>query len=697
MLALLFTHLFFFEYRMGPKQVHVPYDMDGYHYPLADYAFQSLKHGRFPEWDPTMYSGLPFAANVQAALFYPPQWLAFAFDWGRERLSYRTFQDLLFLHVWAGFVLCWLWFRWRQMHWLAATLGAGVFAYSGYLMHQLQHFGLVAGYAWFPLGCWGVDRIHASRSVRPAWMVVLASALCFLAGYTPFWVVLCAVVLAYAVARRQQRFVLQTSLVALAVSLGISAIQLLPAMEASNLMVRDFRYGPVDTPWFHLSWVVPNYFNYALGVPVDLNNGLDLLYVGAVGLAGSGLAVFRRNTWPSLGPALAILGACAVPLLDPFGSLTALLQHWALGGQLVRGYYFLAGVTTAVALATAVGIHGFVVSGVGEKRRRPAGVAAAAFAIAWSMHLLIQWRSGTLASGWWSAADASVGAALVLLCLWLFRQSATALRAVLAAALLLLAAAEYKAFGTSKRVNTAPEAAATVSDVFSGLDLELYRQMRAQPEYRSAISAGGLYPTKLRHMSLTTPQGFDPLLPTAYRHLVESVAKWHSDREFEFDLARPEVLRLFGVRFVITSEYSPRWAALKADANYRMLEPRTSYFKVFELQGAVPPYGWEAGMGEARATRWEAELREFDVRTEHGGVFRLSEQHFPGWWARLDGTKIPVQRCREALQCVSVPVGEHRLEFEFASQSVQTGMWLSLITIAGCLVWLIRGSRQRQG
>src|SRR5579862_4330834 len=93
-LSFLFTALFFIEYTPLSGRVRIPFDLEGYHYPLADYAFQSIRAGRFPQWDPTMYSGMTFVGNPQAALLYPPMWLMFACNWGRSKLSYQSLEDL---------------------------------------------------------------------------------------------------------------------------------------------------------------------------------------------------------------------------------------------------------------------------------------------------------------------------------------------------------------------------------------------------------------------------------------------------------------------------------------------------------------------------------------------------------------------------------------------------------------------------
>src|SRR5260370_26816070 len=101
-----FTFAFFIEYTPPLHRVHIPFDLEGFHYPIADYAFQAIHQGRFPQWDPTIYSGLSFTGNIQAGLFYPPTCLMFAFTHGRAKLSYQSVEDLALAHVWLAFFLC---------------------------------------------------------------------------------------------------------------------------------------------------------------------------------------------------------------------------------------------------------------------------------------------------------------------------------------------------------------------------------------------------------------------------------------------------------------------------------------------------------------------------------------------------------------------------------------------------------------
>ena len=58
LLSLIFTYAFFFEYLPPFRWVDISGDLQGFQFPLNDYAFRSLSTGHVPEWDPTMYFGM---------------------------------------------------------------------------------------------------------------------------------------------------------------------------------------------------------------------------------------------------------------------------------------------------------------------------------------------------------------------------------------------------------------------------------------------------------------------------------------------------------------------------------------------------------------------------------------------------------------------------------------------------------------
>ena len=605
-LSLLFTVLFFIEYTPLLPRMRIPYDLEGFHYPLADYAFQALKQGRFPQWDPTIYCGLSFADNITTAIYYPPTWLMFALKWGSEKLSYRALEYLALAHVWLAFLLCYAWLHdRRKLHWLASILGAGGYAFGGYLMGQLQHLGMLAGYAWLPLAFLSVDEAEAKNDWRPLWKLALASAMCFLGGYPPFWVVFALCSAVYAFARRAgMRLGMWTS-AALASSLLFSAVALLPALEATRLKIPELKYSATSGfkhPEYYLSYFIPNYFKFDLGVDPATTALRDYLYLGGAGIAGLAL-LFWRKKFRDVAPLLAVLLVSLLFLVNPTGLLGWAIEHTPLA-QVMVDWDFLAGVSAALAALAAFGLD-YALRGTGRKAPNWSAVVAIALALAWSIRLIVLWNGPGVASGAKSAWDAIGGtvlcAALIYLYpragrpLGLYPRAGRPLSSAVAAALLVLAAAEYKAFGTSKQFNGEPQKyfVSYTGATYPAINAITFAVLRRHREYRWALEDFGPDPVNLRHFGFTTPQGFDPNLPAQYKKLIERIGHFQTNRLFDLNPGNVSALRLLGAGYVVGAERSAGYARLLENPNFRLMQPDDSYYKVFELVDPQPPFGWE--------------------------------------------------------------------------------------------------------
>ena len=692
--SFVFTYLFFFEYIPPVRWVHIPYDLNGFHYPLADYAFQRLRHGHFPLWDPTIYCGMSFIGNIQAALFYPPTWIMFLFNWGRERLSYQSMEDLLLLHVWLGFFLCYLWLRGKRLAQLACVMGALVFAFSGYLCTQLQHFGLVAAYIWIPLALWGVDQAVERRSWLPLWKVAAASALAFLAGYPPTWVVFAVAVGVYSLAGEWRVKAALGSVAALAFSLALCAIQILPTWETTALREPELRFGLGIKGWdILLSYALPNYFNFGLNMPVDTNPDKDYFYVGVPALLGL-IFLIRRRRFRDLAPPVAILAVSLIVAGNPYDLVWNAIRHSTLLPDLVRSWYFLAGVTLAFALLTAYSLDDFL----SRKRSVSSWLAPASVALmaVWAVYELFRWERQSLAAGWRSGIYLLVTLAIFLAGIYAFRASQGGRRRWMAVALILFVGIDYKAFGTSKRFDAeSGDAQRWSSTSLPGMSPDVYRQLRANSDYRivSDFDAGPL-PDDFRHIGLTTPQGFDPLLTTSLRKLVETYGHFRTDRMFEVDPKNYDAMRLFGAKYVISSEYSKQFPELKDNPHYRLLGSTPTFYKVYEYLDAQPPYSWEGSAADAVERKaWEPEDRTFQVRTAAGGKLALHEQFFPGWEATIDGKSAALEPWGGAFQAVAVPAGEHTVEFRYRSRLLALGGGISVAALVGLFFWIRANSR----
>lgn len=66
----------------------------------------------------------------------------------------------------------------------------------------------------------------------------------------------------------------------------------------------------------------------------------------------------------------------------------------------------------------------------------------------------------------------------------------------------------------------------------------------------------------------------------------------------------------------------------------------------------------------------------------------LSENHYPGWRAYVDGRRVEVARVNYNLRGVELPAGEHTVVFRYLPGSVLVGIALSFMTAAALLIWV---------
>jgi len=78
-------------------------DLAPFLYPTYRFAAEQLRQGTIPLWNPHLYSGAPFAADIQSGLFYPVNLLLFLLA---PNFSYEWLEYLAVFHFWlAGFTM----------------------------------------------------------------------------------------------------------------------------------------------------------------------------------------------------------------------------------------------------------------------------------------------------------------------------------------------------------------------------------------------------------------------------------------------------------------------------------------------------------------------------------------------------------------------------------------------------------------
>ena len=196
-----------------------------------------LATGRLPHWNPYQFGGVPFLADTQTNVLYPP---ALLLRW-LPPLAFLPWMAAL--HIWLAGIGTVFLARVAGLTWLAAVVAGVAATLGGSMAPWLSngHLLLIYCAAWLP---WALALAMVSAR-RPTWRphpgLVLVMALQVLAGYLQGSIYLTAAVCLYlvyavawpdrpAVGVRRWRPLAQLVCVGI-LSLGLTAFQLLPTLR----------------------------------------------------------------------------------------------------------------------------------------------------------------------------------------------------------------------------------------------------------------------------------------------------------------------------------------------------------------------------------------------------------------------------------------------------------------------------------
>src|SRR6266498_2211193 len=97
--------------------------------------------------------------------------------------------------------------------------------------------------------------------------------------------------------------------------------------------------------------------------------------------------------------------------------------------------------------------------------------------------------------------------------------------------------------------------------------------------------------------------------------------------------------------------------------------------------------GTGATAGSAEVTRHEPNRVEVKTVSAVPAILVLSENHYPGWRAYIDGGAVDILRVDYNLRGVTLPAGNHLVKFVYQPKSVLVGSIVSLLTLASLLLW----------
>jgi uncharacterized membrane protein YfhO len=103
-----------------------------------------------------------------------------------------------------------------------------------------------------------------------------------------------------------------------------------------------------------------------------------------------------------------------------------------------------------------------------------------------------------------------------------------------------------------------------------------------------------------------------------------------------------------------------------------------------------------AAAGSARFVSYDNERVVAESRAQRRSLLVLSDVHYPGWKARVDGRDVPMERVNYLLRGVMVPAGTHRVEFVYEPASWRAGWIISVLAVLAVAVAIAAGLRARR-
>ncbi len=353
-------------------------DLVSFLYPTWRFAAAELAQGRLPLWNPTLYGGAPFFADVQAGYLYLPNLLLFL-TW--PRFPYVALQWMAVLHLWWAALGMYVLLRTlriggRHLHPLAALFGGLAFGLSDPLLIHLGNLNLIAVLSWLPWVLAAFDR--ALRAPGRGWlrwsaMAALLLAISTYAGHAQstlyvglalalYWLLM--LIAQWSEPGRGRRNWQGAGALAITgvVAALLAAPLLLPVLQHTPLTARgDFAYQ--DTVGYSLAPVqmigalAPGFFGRGPALHWGLWQRVELPYAGLAALLLAAAALIltrdgrgRRDLLPWLGIALvglavglgiyAIAHGWLTQLVPFFGQLRAparALVLWTLGLSVCAG------------------------------------------------------------------------------------------------------------------------------------------------------------------------------------------------------------------------------------------------------------------------------------------------------------------------------------------------------------------------
>jgi len=232
-IAFIVLLLFFFRDPVFTGGVFYLDDIESQYFPMRHFQHKMASAGKIFMWNPFIFSGTPYLADIQTALFYPVNWIYFLFNPARGIVYYILIHYFL-----AGF-FTFLFLRKLDFERFACLAGAVFYAFSGFMVLHTIHLNIIAGYALIPLALLSVHDLTRKNNLISSSLLGLVLGVNILAGAPQMSLFTYIIVFFYFIGQLSLKDLFQRSqirlvgffVLAVIVSVLLSSIQLVPTFE----------------------------------------------------------------------------------------------------------------------------------------------------------------------------------------------------------------------------------------------------------------------------------------------------------------------------------------------------------------------------------------------------------------------------------------------------------------------------------
>ncbi|MBI4974187.1 YfhO family protein [Candidatus Roizmanbacteria bacterium] len=243
--------------------------------------FRMLSQRQLPLWNPYIFSGTPFLADINLGLLSPFN-IFYLFFTPLCALSFSIISAVLF----AGVSMYWLG-KSLKLSRFASVISAVVFMFSGSLMTHTMNTAILNTIVWLPLLLTSIKRLIEVKKVKYAMYSSILLTLSLFGGHIQYFYYIAIFsfffILCQPIPWKEK--IKYVSFVFIP-TLFLSAIQLLPFLEYSQFSTRpqfDINYAHGSTSLFsYIHLLIPNFFGVmkdgtSWGATADINGFIGII------------------------------------------------------------------------------------------------------------------------------------------------------------------------------------------------------------------------------------------------------------------------------------------------------------------------------------------------------------------------------------------------------------------------------------